>query len=94
MKELREWANFAATVLGAAAIVYLNLRFDNMKLEIESAADKTYETQAAHTKDMLQLTEWTKNIQQGQTEQKLSIQHLTDVLAVRRGDGTPRQNQP
>lgn len=90
MKELREWANFIFTSIAAAAIVYLNLRFDNQRLEIESGAAKTYETQDAHAADMRTLTEWTKNIQQGQTDQKLAIQHLTDVLASRRGDGVPR----
>ena len=90
MKELREWGNFIFTTIGLAAIVYLNLRCANQRLEIEAAADKVYETQTAHSRDMLQLTEWTKNIQQGQTDQKLAIQHLTDVMAVRNA-GTPKQ---
>jgi len=90
MKELREWANLILTIVAVFFAGYLNLRFSNQKLEIEAAASQRYETREGHDADMHQLTDWNRKLSEGQQDQKLAIQHLTDVMAVRRGDGTPR----
>lgn len=96
VKEIREWVTCVGTILVLPALAWAWFTIQQ-SIEIKNAAlrqaiTETYETQSAHAVDMHMLTDWTKTIQQGQTEQKLAIQHLTDVISIRRPDGVPRQS--
>lgn len=85
LKEIREWVTCGGTVimipLAAWAWLTIQQSTDLKVAALRQNVTDTFETQTAHSTDMKTLSEWTRSIAQGQTEQKLAIQHLTDVLA-------------
>lgn len=44
LKEFREWTNWIVTIIGAIAIVYLNLRFENLHQAITIETDHKFIT--------------------------------------------------
>lgn len=87
LKELREWGNLILTVLTVFGVGYLNLKFANQKLEIESLAKDTYATKVDFGKLAdSDLAQW-KSIQDTRDQIKetksafdLKLQHITDVV--------------
>lgn len=92
----RETLNLVFTILSPAILALacyaFNTKLDMQHSDLTAHTDaavaslkqsitETYETQNAHAADMQKISDWTKSLQAGQTDQKLVLQHLTDVVS-------------
>ena len=73
-------------VMGYAFNVKLDSNLDKSSAHTDAAVatlkqsiTETYETQTAHSSDMDKIQQWNKQLSQGQSELKLSMQHITDM---------------
>jgi hypothetical protein len=104
LKELREWLNLFLTVIGVAAIGYLNLKFHDQKLEIEGEVRNAYVEKTefrttigqladSNTRQWQAIRENRDKQNQDKNDMDLKLQHLKDVVLREEKDQPTKNDQ-